>query len=83
MSQATMKAHIVEDEGNASAATVNLYIDNPEAIGGGEEAPGNATTSTPGLVKQAEAITDLSADPTQTDFNGLLAKLRTAGILAS
>ena len=84
MSQATMKAHIVEDEGNASAATVNLYIDNPEAIGGGGgETPGNATTSTPGLVKQAEAITDLAADPTQADFNGLLAKLRTAGILAS
>lgn len=28
------------------------------------------------------AISDLSAAPTQEDFNGLLAKLRTAGMLA-
>ena len=28
------------------------------------------------------AIADLSAAPTQEDFNGLLAKMRTAGMLA-
>lgn len=44
--------------------------------------PGNATTSQAGIVKQIEAITDLSAAPSQEDFNGLLAKMRTAGILA-
>jgi len=43
----------------------------------------NATTSKAGVVKQMEAIADLSADPTQQDFNNLLAKLRTAGILGS
>ncbi len=43
----------------------------------------NAGASTPGLVKQAEAIADLSAAPTQEDFNGLLAKLRACGVLAS
>ena len=43
----------------------------------------NATTSKAGVVKQMEAISDLSAAPTQQDFNNLLAKLRTAGILGS
>ena len=41
----------------------------------------NATTSKAGVVKQMDAISDLSAAPTQQDFNNLLAKLRTAGIL--
>lgn len=41
-----------------------------------------ATTEALGAVKQMAAITDLSAAPTQEDFNGLLAKLRTAGMLA-
>ena len=42
-----------------------------------------ATTQAPGLVKQATAISDLSATPTQGDFNGLLAALRAAGIMAA
>lgn len=42
----------------------------------------NATTTTAGVVKQSAAQADLVAAPTQADFNGLLAKLRTAGILA-
>ena len=41
-----------------------------------------ATTEALGAVKQMAAIADLSAAPTQEDFNGLLAKLRTAGMLA-
>ena len=45
--------------------------------------PGNATVTKAGIVKQMEAIADLSAAPTQQDFNNLLAKLRTAGILGS
>lgn len=41
-----------------------------------------ATTEELGAVKQMEAIADLSGAPTQEDFNGLLAKMRTAGMLA-
>lgn len=41
-----------------------------------------ATTEALGAVKQMAAISDLSAAPTQEDFNGLLAKMRTAGMLA-
>lgn len=42
-----------------------------------------ATPEALGGVKQAPAIPDIGAAPTQQDFNGLLAALRTAGILAS
>lgn len=35
-----------------------------------------------GVIQQA-AIADLTADPTQADFNALLAALRSAGVLAS
>ena len=42
-----------------------------------------ATTSTAGVVKQIAHIEDLSAAPTQGDFNGLLAALRPAGIMAA
>ncbi|ELV7528472.1 hypothetical protein QMU90_002336 [Edwardsiella ictaluri] len=51
-----------------------------------QEASAAVTAATPtvmGAVKQAAAIPDLTAAPTQADFNGLLAKLRAAGILAS
>lgn len=40
-----------------------------------------ATTETLGGVKMAGAVSDVSAAPTQEEFNGLLASLRTAGIL--
>lgn len=43
----------------------------------------NATTSVRGGVLQMAAITDLTAAPTQQDFNNLLAALRTAGMLAN
>ena len=43
----------------------------------------NATTSVRGGVLQMAAIADLSAAPTQQDFNNLLAALRTAGMLAN
>lgn len=42
-----------------------------------------ATKETLGTVKQMELISDLSAAPTQDDFNGLLAKLKAAGIMAA
>lgn len=41
-----------------------------------------ATVDAPGTVRQAAAVPDASAAPTQADFNGLLASLRAAGILA-
>lgn len=41
-----------------------------------------ATTSTLGGVKQAAAVNDAAAAPTMEEFNGLLAALRSAGILA-
>lgn len=43
----------------------------------------DATTSMRGGVLQMAAITDLTAAPTQQDFNNLLAALRAAGMLAN
>lgn len=42
-----------------------------------------ATTETLGGVKMAGAVSDVSAAPTQEEFNALLASLRTAGIVQS
>ena len=42
-----------------------------------------ATTETLGGVKMAGAVSDVSAAPTQEEFNALLASLRTAGIMQS
>lgn len=42
-----------------------------------------ATTAALGGVKQAAAVEDVAAAPTMEEFNGLLASLRAAGILAS
>lgn len=56
----------------------------------GEQGPAGATYTLPaattaalGGVKQATAVADVAAAPTMEEFNGLLASLRTAGILAS
>lgn len=46
-------------------------------------ANGEATTSVPGLVKQMANIPQLSAEPTQSDFNGLLTALQNAGLMAA
>lgn len=67
--QALVEAGILDKEGNV--------------LEGGGSSVENATTSKAGIVKQMEAISDLSAEPTQSDFNDLLAKMRAAGILAS
>lgn len=42
-----------------------------------------ATTETLGGVKMAKAVPEVSAAPTQEEFNALLASLRTAGIMQS
>lgn len=62
---------------------VSLVVANGvmSAPGGGGAVP-NATTQVAGIVKQAETIADITAAPTQADFNGLLAALKTAGIMA-
>lgn len=56
----------------------------------GEQGPAGATYTLPaattaalGGVKQAAAVEDVAAAPTMEEFNGLLASLRKAGILAS
>ncbi|MBY6247569.1 hypothetical protein [Citrobacter werkmanii] len=50
----------------------------PTTVPSTTDVPVAATTSTAGTVKQMAVIADLTAAPTQADFNGLLAKLRTA-----
>lgn len=45
-------------------------------------APSNATTETAGVVKQIANIHDVSETVTPENFNGLLAALKTAGIMA-
>lgn len=42
-----------------------------------------ASSAALGGVKQGSAISDLSAAPTQTDFNNLLTVLRATGLIAS
>lgn len=54
-----------------------------KALAGAAAASNPASPTTAGVVKQAAAIADLTAAPTQADFNGLLAKLRAAGQLAT
>lgn len=70
--QALVDAGILDEEGNVVSGG-----------GGGFAMPQSATTAKSGIVKQMEAIPDLSGEPTKSDFNNLLAKMRSAGILAS
>lgn len=47
-------------------------------------APGNATTATAGLVRQAEAVAAAAGEsPTKAEFDGLLTALKNAGIMAT
>lgn len=47
-------------------------------------APGNATTATAGLVKQAAAVEAAAGEsPTKAEFDGLLTALKNAGIMAA
>lgn len=58
---------------NGSTTTVATTSDLPVA----------ATASTAGLVKQMTFTAQLTAAPTQADFNSLLTKLIAAGLMAS
>ena len=60
MSKATKNAHIV-DEPAEGQETMNLHIDNPEALGGGSDPVSAATTSVAGTVKMATTVADVSA----------------------
>ena len=55
----------------------------PQGPAGSSYTLPDATTSVRGGVLQMAAIPDLSTAPTQTDFNNLLAALRTSGMLAN
>lgn len=61
--------------------TLKFNGDVLSALGGG--AVPNATPDTAGIVKQAASMADITAAPTQADFNNLLAALKTAGIMAN
>lgn len=68
----------------------NLKGDKGDTGDPGEQGPAGpsytlpaATTSALGGVKMAAAVADAAAAPTMEEFNGLLASLRAAGILAS
>lgn len=58
---------------NGSTTTVATSSDLPVA----------ATASSAGLVKQMTFTAQLTAAPTQADFNSLLTKLIAAGLMAS
>lgn len=69
---------------SASSAASKAQQAAQEAKSAAEEAiPKAATAFAAGVVKQISHIEDLSTAPTQEDFNGLLAALRTAGIMAA
>lgn len=67
---ATLNAHYVKEPGPDSQATVDMYIDNPDELGGGSGEPyvlPAATTSALGGVKQAATVAAVSAaDATST-----------------
>lgn len=74
-------------EGMPAVASANIMgpqgPEGPQGPAGPSYTLPDATTSVRGGVLQMAAIADLSAAPTQQDFNNLLAALRTAGMLAN
>lgn len=82
----TLNAHIVDDPGSGNQHTVDLHIDNPEAIGGGGGKPyvlPAATTSALGGVKMAAHVASASGDNvTAAEFEALLDALEAAGIVS-
>lgn len=57
--------------------TKQQYLQDQKA-----NAVSEATTTTFGTVKQISHIANLTAAPTESDFNGLLSALAAAGIMA-
>lgn len=65
------------------SATESMHLDGAsvaKAIDAAVATP--ATTTTNGTVKQVAHIANLVAAPTEADFNGLLAALQAAGVMA-
>lgn len=67
---------------NAAVAEVVFVDETGKPTDTGYVLPA-ASSSALGGVKQGSAISDISAAPTQTDFNGLLAVLRATGLIQS
>ena len=64
-----------------AGAVEEMAKDWPET---GGEPTADATTETPGLVKQAANVAAAVGDtPTKTEFDGLLTALKDAGIMAA
>ncbi|MBQ6430836.1 MAG: hypothetical protein IJJ99_03040 [Oscillospiraceae bacterium] len=75
-------AEKVSGESNLSAADIAAAIALLAAKM--PEAPGTATTTTAGLVKQGVAVPDAAGETvTGTEFNALLASLRGGGSVAT
>lgn len=75
-------AEKVSGESNLSAADIAAAIALLAAKM--PEAPGNATASAAGLVKQGVAVADAAGEaPTAAEFKALLDSLRTAGVIAT
>jgi hypothetical protein len=55
----------------------------PTTVPSTSDVPVSATSSTAGIVKQMTFTAQLTAAPTQADFNALLTKLITSGQMAS
>lgn len=61
---------------------LNISLSKLQGIAGTTVATPTATQTVAGTVYQAAPRANVAAAPTQAEFNDLLAKLRTAGILA-
>ena len=68
---------------NGDTITAEKLNHLEQGVASASQAVPAATTQAAGVVKQAAAVSDLSGAPTQGDFNGLLAALRAAGLMAA
>lgn len=70
---------LVDEDGDAATLPPTIGTTATTAMAGNKV----PTATQRGGVLLQDAIADLSAAPTEADFNGLLAALRTAGILTA
>lgn len=73
--------------GTAGALARHAVLVNPDGTAFRGDAPGAATASSPGLVKQAAPVADAASDADAAALaatvNGLLASLRAAGVIGA
>lgn len=82
---ATLETNKLPEDYNGTVKHVNFVDDegNPVNLGGASTLQ-NATTTTPGIVKQAEHVADPAGDtPTKAEYIALRDALVTAGLMAS